>query len=96
MIELNLFRIIQELVSNTIKHADAKQLHIQLLKRKDAVVLIVEDNGKGFQTSDDGSFGIGLMNVESRVNLIHGTLDIETELTKGTTIRIRTLLNGRN
>jgi signal transduction histidine kinase len=95
-IELNLFRIIQELVSNTIKHADAKQLNIQLLKRQDAVVLIVEDDGKGFKMTNNGNFGLGLMNIESRAKTINATLDIESVIDKGTTIRVRTQLNGRN
>jgi signal transduction histidine kinase len=92
-IELNLFRITQELVSNTIKHADATQLNVQLLKRGDVVVLIFEDNGKGFEVLENANFGIGLLNVESRVKSINATLDIESELGKGTTIRIRTPLN---
>jgi signal transduction histidine kinase len=92
-IELNLFRITQELVSNTIKHADATQLNVQLLKRGDVVVLIFEDNGKGFEVLENANFGIGLLNVESRVKSINATLDIESEQGKGTTIRIRTPLN---
>lgn len=95
-IELNFFRIIQELVSNVIKHADAKQLNIQVLKRQDALVLIVEDDGKGFEVANDSDFGIGLMNVESRVESINATLDVESEPGKGTTIRIRTPLNERD
>lgn len=95
-VELNLFRIIQELVSNTLKHAEAKHLNVRLLKRQNSIVLIVEDDGKGFKLTDDGNFGIGLMNIESRIKTINATLDIESEIDKGTTIRIRIPLNGRN
>lgn len=96
VIELNFFRIIQELVSNVIKHSGAEKLDVQLLKRPDAVVLIVEDDGKGFERKDKQDFGIGLMNIESRVKMIKSSLDIESEPGKGTTIRIRTPLNGRD
>jgi len=93
IVELNLFRIIQELLSNIIKHADAKNLHVQLLKRQDSVVLIVEDDGKGFEIKNDERFGIGLMNIESRIKMIHSNFIIESEPGKGTTVRIRTPLN---
>ncbi len=95
-VELNLFRIIQELVSNTIKHAEADLFSIQLLKRKAAIVMIAEDNGKGFITHNNEGFGIGLMNIESRTKTINATLNIESEPGKGTIIRIRTPLNGTN
>ena len=89
LIELNLFRITQELVSNTIKHANANNLNIQLLKRQNNVVLIAEDDGCGFEVTDIDGLGIGLMNIESRVKSINAHLDIESELNKGTTIRVR-------
>jgi len=96
VIELNLFRIIQELVSNVIKHSGAKKIDVQLLKRTEAVVLIVEDDGRGFELKDNQGFGIGLMNIESRVKMIKSNFDIDSEPGKGTTIRIRTPLNGRD
>jgi signal transduction histidine kinase len=89
LIELNLFRITQELVSNTIKHAKANNLNIQLLKRQNNVVLIAEDDGCGFEVTEIDGLGIGLMNIESRVKSINAHLDIESELNKGTTIRVR-------
>ena len=56
-------------------------------------VLIVEDDGKGFEIKNDESFGIGLMNIESRIKMINSSFIIESEPGKGTTIRIRTPLN---
>jgi len=93
VVELNIFRIIQELLSNVLRHAEAKNLHVQLLKRQGAVVLIVEDDGKGFEIKNDESFGIGLMNIESRIKMINSNFVIESEPGKGTTIRIRIPVN---
>jgi signal transduction histidine kinase len=47
-IELAIYRTLQELIANILKHADATEVHIELLKRKERIILIVEDNGKGF------------------------------------------------
>ncbi len=88
-IELSLFRISQELVSNAIKHAEAKQIDLQLLHRNNFCVLMVSDDGKGFEKGSVDSCGIGLMNIESRVQSISGNLNIESKPDEGTTFTIR-------
>jgi two-component system, NarL family, sensor kinase len=67
-IETVLYRVIQECVSNIIKHAQASHIHIQLIKHDRHLNLLIEDNGKGFDTQQIDSFeGIGLKNIVSRV-----------------------------
>lgn len=93
VVELNFFRITQELISNVIKHASARQLSIQMLRRNEKAVLIVEDDGKGFEVEKAAS-GIGMLNIESRVKAMHGQMDVESAPGEGATIRIRVPLNG--
>jgi len=87
-IELAIYRILQELVANILKHANATEVKIELLKRKNSIMLIVEDNGKGFDFSSKKDHGIGLMNIESRIELVNGTLNYESEINKGTVVSV--------
>jgi len=86
-VEINLYRIIQELVTNSIKHANATEIHIQLSASDDTIHLTVEDNGSGFNTSKTQHLGIGLKNVKSRVAYLNGELDVISNL-EGTSISI--------
>jgi len=81
--EANLFRIVQELVTNSIKHAEAKEIHVQLSNVKDNLQLTVEDDGKGFDVANIKSDGIGMQNVKSRVDYLGGLMDIKSD-NKGT------------
>lgn len=89
-IELVLFRVLQELVSNVIKHSKANQLTVQLVKLKTHVVLNVSDNGIGFDVERKEKNGIGLLNIASRIDAINGNLHYESDLGKGTSVTIRT------
>ena len=91
-IELVLFRVLQELVSNVIKHSKASQLTVQLVKLKTHVVLNVSDNGIGFDVERKEKNGIGLLNIASRIDAIKGNLHYESASGKGTTVTIRTPL----
>lgn len=85
--EANLFRIVQELVTNSIKHADAKEIIIQLSNIEDNLQLTVEDDGKGFDVANVKSDGIGMQNVKSRVDYLGGLMDIKSDA-KGTSFTI--------
>ena len=87
-IELAIYRILQELIANILKHANANEVMIELLKRRDSVVLIVEDNGVGFDFHSKKDHGIGLMNIESRVESVNGTINYDTEINKGTVVSV--------
>jgi len=89
-IELVLFRVSQELVSNVLKHSKASELNVQLLKVKSHIVLNVTDNGIGFQVEKKEKNGIGLLNIASRIDGIKGHLNYESAPGSGTTVTIRT------
>ncbi len=89
-IEVSLYRISQELVNNIIKHAGAKAVSIQLLKTKSHLVLVMEDNGKGFNFEDEANRnGIGLMNITSRAKAMHGEVNYQPSPEQGTVATIR-------
>lgn len=88
-VEMILFRVLQELVNNILKHAHATEVSIQFVKHENELSLIVEDNGVGFDTKNQENFeGIGLKNIQSRINYIHGKVYFDSYLTKGTTVNI--------
>jgi two-component system, NarL family, sensor kinase len=87
-IEISLYRICQELVNNIIKHSGANHVTVQLFKNKNHLILIVEDNGKGFDF-DSKKEGIGLMNITSRLSTIQGEVYYEPSPVSGTLATIR-------
>ena len=87
--EIIIYRIIQELLNNIMKHAVAKEAIVQLIKEEGRFSIIVEDNGKGFDASLlKNSKGAGLTNIQSRVDYLKGRLDIHSETGKGTLVNI--------
>lgn len=88
-IELSLYRICQELINNIVKHSEAKKVSVQLLKSKDNLVMLVEDDGKGFSGTGMEKEGIGLMNIASRIDTVNGEINYEPSPGSGTVARIR-------
>ncbi len=84
-ITLELYRIVQELVSNTLKHANASEISIQTNMNKDVFNLIYEDNGKGFDPKFVKS-GIRLENIKSRINKIDGAIHWDAAKGRGTIV----------
>ncbi len=85
--QLNIYRIIQEVTNNTIQHADATQLNIQLLEDEDGLVLTIEDNGKGFDfVSEKERKTTAFHSVEARSEALNAHLHIESAIGKGTII----------
>lgn len=85
--EINIYRIFQELISNALKHSEASELSMQVLKSKEIVNIIVEDNGMGFNHELQID-GMGLKNVEARVLGLHGEMKIDSKINQGTTVTI--------
>ncbi len=85
-VETTLYRIVQEAVTNVVKHAGAQRLSITLTRRDGSVVAIVEDDGSGFDPAASDSGGIGLVGMRERLALVGGTLRIEAAPGAGTTI----------
>lgn len=89
--ELVLFRVIQELLNNIVKHADASLIKTCMTYETGRLLIKIEDNGKGFDTANvslSEKTGIGLRNVINRVSLINGTITINSLPGKGTCINI--------
>ncbi|WP_027856106.1 cache domain-containing protein [Marinobacterium jannaschii] len=86
VIEITLYRIVQEALTNVEKHAGARHLNVRIRSREDAVIVEVEDDGKGFR-SDTVSEGIGLINMRERTELLGGRFDLHSHPKQGTLIR---------
>ncbi|MFC4263733.1 tetratricopeptide repeat protein [Ferruginibacter yonginensis] len=88
-IETVLYRVIQESVNNTLKHAAANRLDISIIKTSDEISVLIEDDGKGFNVQQiSNAEGIGIKNMLSRVNYLKGTIDFASEPNKGTLVAI--------
>ncbi|MEK8181002.1 sensor histidine kinase [Flavobacterium buctense] len=88
-LEVTLFRMIQEILTNTIKHAEASEISISLTQDDDSINILIEDNGKGFNPKTiDKKEGMGLSNIEKKAEQLNGTFSIDSFEGKGTTIII--------
>lgn len=87
-IEIAIYRIAQELINNVIKHSKANKVNVQLFKTGNDVLLIVEDNGEGINTSEQKE-GIGLMNISSRLDTINGKVNFEPSPESGTLATVK-------
>ncbi len=86
--ELSLYRMIQELVQNILKHAQASVALVQLNYHSQLLLLTVEDNGKGIDTKQAERTGIGLSNLKSRVEALQGRFEVNGRRNKGTYIYV--------
>lgn len=87
LVEMNLYRIAQELMNNIHKHSKCTRVFVSLMDHGDTLNLTVEDDGGGFDKNQDAN-GIGLKNVSSRVALMGGQIDVESAIGSGTLINI--------
>jgi two-component system, NarL family, sensor kinase len=86
---ITIYRVVQELINNTMKHAAAGTAIVQVSKTDAGVSITVEDDGKGFDTSLlKEKTGIGWSNIQSRISYLKGTLDVQSEPAKGTSVHI--------
>jgi signal transduction histidine kinase len=88
-IETVLYRVLQEITANCIKHASASNMHIQLIEYPSYLLMLIQDDGKGFDVEQmiDQS-GLGLKNIMSRIEFLNGTVNIDSMPGNGTTIII--------
>lgn len=95
--KIYIYRIVQEALNNTLKHADASKVDIQITETRDHFVLMIEDNGKGFDLEkNEPGLGKGLFNIRERSIMLNGTFDVESFPGKGTTIRIKIDKKNKN
>lgn len=85
--ELSLYRIAQELLNNVIKHSKANHVSVQLIKSRQWITLIVEDNGIGIANLK--SDGIGLLSMNSRISTVNGDINLEPSPNSGTVATVR-------
>lgn len=88
-LEFNIYRICQELVNNTVKHSQASEMVVQLFQRDDKIILVVEDNGIGYDYEAASKTGMGLMNIKNRVESINGRLTVEAVIPSGQITKIQ-------
>lgn len=90
LIELGIYRICQELIHNAVKHSEAKEIQVQIIEHSHSIILMVEDNGKGFNKQNvmKENPGVGLINIESRTNALGGNFILDTSSMNGVSATI--------
>ncbi|WP_188466029.1 tetratricopeptide repeat protein [Marivirga lumbricoides] len=94
-LKVEIYRILQELITNVVKHAQTNFVEVQLIKDKNHINLIVEDHGKGFDLSEK-SYGLGLSNLQSRIKTLGGRLEIDSFKERGTIVSIEIELKEKD
>jgi two-component system sensor histidine kinase DegS len=92
-VEIGVFRIAQELVANALKHAKASEVHVQLLRNKGQLVMIMEDDGQGFDPTSR-SDGMGMQNMKDRARVMQAIFSIERGTQGGTIATLRVPLQN--
>jgi len=85
--ELNIYRIIQELVNNALKHSQCTNIEISIRNDEDSINILVQDDGIGMDVSETIE-GVGLYNIQTRVESLQGKIDIDSQANAGVTIHI--------
>jgi signal transduction histidine kinase len=85
-LETATYRLVQEALTNVVKHADATTVKLEVAERDGMVEVVVSDDGKGFDTAE-GTDGFGLIGMRERVHLVGGRHEIESLPGRGTTVR---------
>jgi PAS domain S-box-containing protein len=92
-VETNLYRILQEALQNVYKHSGASRVSVQLQQLDGRAVLVVEDDGRGYEPEEEASSGgnkrMGVINMKERAALVGGELEIESSPGEGTTVYVR-------
>jgi signal transduction histidine kinase len=85
-VETTLYRIVQEALTNIVKHAEARSVSVLLVRREGSVTAVIEDDGRGFDPESTREDGLGLLGMRERVELHDGRLKIEASPGSGTTL----------
>jgi signal transduction histidine kinase len=87
-VETAIYRIVQESLTNVAKHAHAERVSVFLTRTDGRVKAVIEDDGRGFDPSAPDGGGIGLVGMRERIELLDGTLIVESSATSGTTVAV--------
>jgi PAS domain S-box-containing protein len=95
-LELNLFRVTQEAINNSLKYANAKNITVQLMKHDDMLILTVEDDGRGFnlESLKKETTSLGISNMRNRANAMSGEFTIDSSKSRGTIITVQISLQN--
>ncbi len=85
-VETALYRIVQEALTNVVKHAHARNVSILLVRRERSVSVVIEDDGVGFEPAEAREDGLGLVGMRERLELVDGRFEVESQPGGGTTI----------
>jgi two-component system, NarL family, sensor histidine kinase DegS len=88
-LEVALFRLVQESVQNALKHAEANHIQVKIEIGKNHVILVIKDDGKGFDVNIKKENSFGLIGMKERVDLLEGEMTIDSKIGAGTVIMIR-------
>lgn len=89
-VKIAVYRIVQELINNVVKHAAAKSAIVQIALKENVLGITVEDDGKGIELSElSFAAGMGYKNLKSRVDFLKGNIDVKSEPGKGTSVFIQ-------
>jgi signal transduction histidine kinase len=92
-VETTLYRIVQEALTNVVKHARATNVSILLVRRGPTATVVIEDDGEGFDPAAASEDGLGLLGMRERVALLDGRLTVESSAGAGTTLAVEVPLS---
>ena len=88
--EIAVYRVVQEIINNMIKHSKADTITVKIVRNESSMHLSISDNGIGFEKELIAkSTGLGWKNIFSRISMLNGEIDVETESGSGTSISIQ-------
>jgi len=89
-LRVTVYRVVQELLTNAIKHAEATKIIVQCSEMDNTLFVTVEDNGKGMEENkQNGENGLGLVNIQNRVSILNGDIETVSHPREGTTVNIQ-------
>ncbi|MBE2976337.1 sensor histidine kinase [Priestia megaterium] len=88
-LEVALFRLVQEAVTNALKHADATEIQVKIEFNNEHAILLVKDDGCGFNQEEKKENSFGLIGMKERVDLLDGTISIHSKINQGTLVMIK-------
>lgn len=87
--EVSIFRLVQECVNNAMKHGNALEIWVKIEWLRNDVNILVKDNGKGFDKTSIKDQSFGIIGMKERIDLLKGTMDIQSSIGKGTVIMFK-------
>jgi PAS domain S-box-containing protein len=95
-VETALYRIVQEALTNVLRHAEAQRVSVVLQRFDDRVAAIIEDDGKGFDVESVPKYRLGILGMRERAALVDGSLEVEAGIGRGTTVIARIPINNQD